>query len=146
VQLTRKITALLAVFACLMGAQTYRPANGVYTNVLRARQFVLTSLTACVSSPCVAETSDSYIGAAVNGVASAGTVTVGTNPITLTVVDGNSVAWSAAAFAAATSGTVVYPLGALTGLYLAAGFSVSCSDTSSGAGCAAAKLQVVYQR
>ncbi len=130
-------------------AQTARP---VATRALSSYQWSLTSLTACVSAPCYPQangandTADMYMGTVLgqntnSGVASAGFVTI-TGAATLSFFDGNGTLWSNPAFSATSSGTTVYPLGALMGAYFAHGLSVQCT----GAGCAAALIQIYYQR
>jgi hypothetical protein len=145
----RKLTACVILTAFVLCAQTSRPVG---TKALSSYQWVLTSLSACVSSACYPQangsndTADMYIGTVLgqntnSGVASAGAVQVA-GAITLTFTDGNAVNWSVSAFTATASGTTVYPLGALLGLYFSKGMSVTCA----GAGCTAATLQVYYQR
>lgn len=149
-------TIVVGLIACLclyngarMEAQTARP---VASKALSSYQWVLTSLTPCSSAACYPQaggandTADMYVGTVLgqttnSGVVSAGVVVVGTSTITLTFLDGNGVAWATTPFPAASSGTIVYPLGALLGVYFAKGLSVTCSGA-----CSSAQLQVYYQR
>jgi hypothetical protein len=149
-------TIMVGLIACLclyngarMEAQTARP---VTSKALSSYQWVLTSLTSCTGAACYPQaggandTVDMYVGTVLgqntnSGVASAGVVVIA-GAATLTFSDGNGVAWATSVFPAASSGTVVYPLGALLGVYFAKGVSVTCS----GGGCAAAQLQLYYQR
>ena len=145
----KKIVAFVIITALALSAQTSRPVS---SKALSPYQWVLTSLSICVSSACYPQaggandTADMYVGTITgqntnSGVVSAGIVQVA-GAITLTFTDGNGVAWAVSAFPATVSGTTVYPLGALLGVYFAKGLSVTCS----GAGCTAATLQVYYQR
>ena len=149
--MNRLLRQLVIIAASLVVAygQTARPVS---PKVLSQYQWSLTSLTACVSAACYPQAggandiADMYLGTTLGsstyrGVASAGFVTVA-GTITLSFIDGNGVTWSSAVFPATASGTTVYPLGALMGAYFAKGLSVQCS----GGGCAAALLQVYYQR
>lgn len=148
------LMAVLAVPLCVynparVSAQTARPAS---PRTLSQYQWVLASLAPCSGSACYPQaggandTADMYLGTVLgqntySGVVSAGVVVVGTSTITLTFLDGNGVAWATTPFPAASSGTIVYPLGALLGVYFARGLSVACSGA-----CSSAQLQVYYQR
>jgi hypothetical protein len=145
----RKFLLLVIISASVLQAQTARPVS---SKPLSQYQWILTSLSGCVSSACYPQangandTSDMYLGTLLgqntnSGVASAGAVVV-YGAITLTFTDGNGVAWPVSVFPATSSGNTVYPLGAMFGMYFAKGFRVICS----GAGCTAAQLQVYYQR
>lgn len=146
----KRLLLLVITVASTLFAQTARPAS---SKALSSYQWVLTSLSSCVSSACypkaggVNDTADMYLGTGLgqntnSGIASAGIVVVGTSAITLTLTDGNGVAWATSAFTAASTGTIAYSLGALLGTYFQKGLSVTCA----GAGCTAAQLQVYYQR
>lgn len=145
----KRILALLTCLVTLASAQTSRPFA---PRTLSAYQWVLTTLTACTSA-CYPlngagghDTVDAYFGTVLgpttgSGIESAGAAIVGTTGITLTFTDGNGVVWSTAVLPAATSGTIVYSLAPLIGMYFANGFSVTCSG-----GCSTSSLQVYYQR
>ncbi len=145
----KRLTLLAVILASALMSQTSRPAS---TRTLAQYQWSLSSLTACVSSACYPQaggandTADMYLGTVLGsstyrGVASAGFVTIA-GAATLSFFDGNGVLWANPAFTATSSGTTVYPLGAMMGAYFAGGVSVQCT----GGGCAAAKLQLYYQR
>ncbi len=147
----KRLFLFVIIFASALMSQTARPVS---SKALSQYQWSLTSLTACVSSACYPQaggandTADMYLGTVLgpnivsgSGVASAGFVTIA-GAATLAFIDGNGVTWSNPAFTATSSGTTVYPLGALIGAYFAHGVSVTCT----GAGCAAATLQLYYQR
>ncbi len=153
------LSFLLAAFFCISTARVIAQQPRVDSSrgqQLVAYQWILTSLTPCVSSPCapkvypaltVVDHTDAYFGNIQNGIASAGTLTIGTaSNVTLTFTDGNGVVWAAPVFTAATSGTITYSLGSIAGMYMAKSFTVTCADGSSGTGCAAALLQIFYQK
>jgi hypothetical protein len=156
----RSVTKILAALAACVAvgyvmAQTTSP-RPVNNGSLQSRQFVVTNLSLCTSAkpcyPTVAgnpnqkDTGDVYFGQALNNVASAGQVVVGTGAFTLVITDGNGTVWISAPQTAAVSGTIMNSLDSMHGLYMQGGFTVYCSDSASGANCAAGLLQIQYQR
>ena len=150
----KQILYLALAASALAQTTTSRPVS---TGGLQARQMTVAALSSCtITAPCkpmvipsstVVDTGDVYLGQSLNGVPNAGQVGVGAvGAITLVIKDGNGVTWVNAAFSAATSGVQNNPLAAINGLYLANGFSLYCTDSSSGTSCAASNIQLYWQR
>ena len=145
----KRLLLLVIILASALMSQTSRPAS---SKALSSYQWSLTTLTACASSACYPQaggandTADMYLGAVLgqntnSGVASAGFINVGTSITTVAFLDGNGVTWATSVFPASVSGTTVYPLGALMGVYFAKGLSITCSG-----GCSTSSAQIYYQR
>ncbi len=144
----KRLLLLVIILASALSSQTARPVS---SRTLHQYQWSLTSLTSCATrcypqAGGANDTADMYLGTSLGpsqyiGVQSAGFVNVA-GTVTLSFYDGNGIVWSNPVFPATSSGTTVYPLGALMGAYFAGGLSVQCT----GGGCAAAGLQIYYQR
>lgn len=149
-----KTVSFLLIATTLLAQTTSRPVSGLG---LQGRQMSIANLANCTSaSPCkamvvpgnaVVDTGDIYIGQSLNGTPNAGQIGVGSaGSVTLVIKDGNGIIWVNATFTAATTGVQNNPLGGIIGLFLARGMSVYCSDSNSGASCAASNLQIYWQR
>lgn len=94
-----------------------------------------------ISSTKTPETVDVYLGKP--GDMSAGSVSTGANTVSITIRAANGF-YAANGWAIPANSTV--NLAAIWGAWLQGGFSISCSDSSSGTGCAAAHLGIWYQK